>query len=197
MAKRRKRRSGGGGEFLDDAMDAFMDSAFDRVGDFVDRVKDNQRASFDEEYLRQAFTCFSCRKKFSVDTMEQLHPTNGYGTCKGCFGFMVNAAKEKIRTFAARTQQQAKSRQQEPPPRQGVHVGASPPAGPPPWDVLGVKKDATVDEIKRAYREKAMLWHPDRVEPGANSSVKENARAMFEQITRARDVMMKVRQPPT
>ena len=194
MAKRRrKRRAADPNEFLDDAMDAFVDSAFNRVEGFVEKIRDGQRETFDKEYLRQQFRCVSCRKAFDVDGMEMLHPDNGYGTCKGCFSFMWTAGKEKLRAFATRAQQQ---RVQQGAP-QGVHVGApAPPPGPPPWEVLGVKQDATVDEIKKAYREKAMMWHPDRVEPGAASGVKENARAMFEQITRARDVMMKVRQPP-
>ena len=179
-------------EFLDDAMDAFMDTAFDKVEGFVEKIRDNRRVSFDEEYLRQTFTCVSCRKSFDVNGMEMLHPTNGYGTCKGCFSFMWTASKEKLRAFASRAKQQPR---QQPP--HGVHVGApTPPAGPPPWEVLGVKQDATEDQIKKAYREKAMLWHPDRVAPGAHSSEKEKARAMFEEITRARNVMMKVRQPP-
>lgn len=176
-------------------MDAFMDTAFDRVEGFVEKIRDNQRESFDAEYLRQAFKCVSCRKSFDVNDMEMLHPTNGFGTCKNCFSFMWNASKEKLQMFASRAAQQRQ--EQAPPPPHGVHVGAqSPPPGPPPWEVLGCKQDATVEEIKRAYREKAMLWHPDRVAPGAHSSEKEKARAMFEQITRARDVMMKVRQPP-
>ena len=31
------------------------------------------------------------------------------------------------------------------------------------YDVLGVKRDASQREIKRAYREKAQLHHPDKV----------------------------------
>ncbi|MCL1989635.1 MAG: DnaJ domain-containing protein [Defluviitaleaceae bacterium] len=30
------------------------------------------------------------------------------------------------------------------------------------YDVLGVKKDATIDEIKRAYRQLAKKYHPDK-----------------------------------
>jgi molecular chaperone DnaJ len=47
------------------------------------------------------------------------------------------------------------------------------------YDVLGVKKDASADEIKKAYRKKALLFHPDK-NPGdkeAEEKFKEAAEA--------------------
>ncbi|MCX8008893.1 MAG: DnaJ domain-containing protein [Patescibacteria group bacterium] len=42
------------------------------------------------------------------------------------------------------------------------------------YEILGVSKSATMDEIKRAYRKLALEWHPDRNKsPEANEKFKE------------------------
>jgi len=48
-----------------------------------------------------------------------------------------------------------------------------------PFDVLGISKNATQEEIKKAYRREAMKWHPDR---SNNSS---EAKARFQQAADA------------
>ncbi len=51
------------------------------------------------------------------------------------------------------------------------------------YEVLGVKKDASADEIKKAYRKAAMKYHPDR-----NPGDKE-AEAKFKEIGEAYEVL--------
>ncbi|WP_306850134.1 J domain-containing protein [Cupriavidus necator] len=52
------------------------------------------------------------------------------------------------------------------------------------YATLGVPSDATVDEIKRAYRRAAMKWHPDR-NPGREAE----AHAAFQQIRDAYSIL--------
>jgi len=49
------------------------------------------------------------------------------------------------------------------------------------YEVLGVPKDASKEEIDKAYRKLAVQFHPDRVPP----EQKESAREKFKEISEA------------
>jgi molecular chaperone DnaJ len=53
------------------------------------------------------------------------------------------------------------------------------------YEILGVKKNATLDEIKKAYRELALRYHPDRVPP----EQKKEAEEKFKEISEAYAVL--------
>jgi curved DNA-binding protein len=52
------------------------------------------------------------------------------------------------------------------------------------YEVLGVKKNATGEELKKAYRKLAMKWHPDR-----NPGNKQEAEERFKEISEAYAVL--------
>ena len=52
------------------------------------------------------------------------------------------------------------------------------------YEVLGVEKTATADEIKKAYRKLAKKYHPD-----ANSDHKEEAEKKFKEIAEAYETL--------
>lgn len=54
-----------------------------------------------------------------------------------------------------------------------------------PYEVLGVSRSASDDEIQKAYRKKAMEWHPDRHPPEG----KEEAAEKFKEIASAFEVL--------
>jgi DnaJ-class molecular chaperone len=48
------------------------------------------------------------------------------------------------------------------------------------YDILNIKRDASEDDIKKAYKKLAMKWHPDK-----NPDKKEEAEKMFKEISEA------------
>lgn len=192
MAARRRKRAANGFDFIDDVIDSAIGTVFDRVGDVVERTLTQQRSAMSAEQLDAEYTCAACRKNFTGRQLEMVHPSNGYCLCKGCFKFLWTAGEEKIRQLgkkAAHRAQGASSRSAAP----GADSAGPASAGSPPWVILGISEDASVEDIKKAYRKLAAVWHPDRVPPGAPTEEKQRATEKFHEITRARDVMLKVR----
>ncbi len=56
------------------------------------------------------------------------------------------------------------------------------------YEVLGLSKGASEDEIKKAYRKKAMQYHPDKVSQGTEAEKKE-AEKNFKEINEAYQVL--------
>jgi hypothetical protein len=191
----RRRKTANGFDLIDDMIDSAVGTVFDRVGEVVERTLTQQRANMSPEQLAAEYTCAACRKSFTVKHIEMMHPSNGYCLCKGCFKFLWKAGEEKVRALGKNAAHRAV---QEPPASPGPGPSASASTGPAsagalPWVVLGVSEDASVEDIKKAYRKLAAVWHPDRVPPGAPTEEKQRATEKFHEITRARDVMLKVR----
>lgn len=67
------------------------------------------------------------------------------------------------------------------------------------YAVLNVAKDASDEDIKRAYRSLAQVWHPDK-QSTADDTVREKAQEVFAKIQEAHEVLTdhtkrQVRQP--
>ena len=54
-----------------------------------------------------------------------------------------------------------------------------------PYEVLGLPSTATLDEIKRRYRQLAARYHPDH---GVESWIFKQIRAAYEQLSQERDL---------
>uniref|UniRef100_A0A3Q0RNG2 J domain-containing protein n=1 Tax=Amphilophus citrinellus TaxID=61819 RepID=A0A3Q0RNG2_AMPCI len=52
------------------------------------------------------------------------------------------------------------------------------------YQILGVRKDASADDIKKAYRKLALRWHPDK-----NPENKEEAEKKFKELAEAYEVL--------
>lgn len=57
------------------------------------------------------------------------------------------------------------------------------------YQVLGVAPDATKKEISKAYRALARKLHPDKQPPGASEAAKQKAKAAFQEISKAYEVL--------
>lgn len=60
-----------------------------------------------------------------------------------------------------------------------------------PYSVLGVSRDASMDEIKKAYRKLSRIYHPDA---NINNPNKEEAEEKFKQVQQAYDQIVRERE---
>ena len=56
------------------------------------------------------------------------------------------------------------------------------------YDILGIQKNASESEIKKAYRKLAAKYHPDRQQNKSDKEKKE-AEEKFKEVTRAYEVL--------
>ena len=61
-----------------------------------------------------------------------------------------------------------------------------------PYKVLGISKEATDDEVKKAYRRMAMKYHPDRV-AGMSEEMQRNAAEQMKEINEAYEQIKSLR----
>ena len=188
---------------VEQASDVFMDRAFDFAQRLFQGANRNAKAALPPEYLARQFVCAGCKGQFTIERMEMVHPSNGYGSCKTCFEFMWESAEARIdaavkakakaaaEAAARRAASGASGQGGQRPGGSGTQASGSPRRR--PWEVLGVDKDASIDEIKKAYRHGVLECHPDMVPPGAPEEERVKARARFEELTRAKEAMLSVR----
>lgn len=73
---------------------------------------------------------------------------------------LIMKREERKRRRAERARETADDK---PPPRERKSRQRTKTKSEPPWVTLGIPQDATLDEIKRAYRARAKEYHPDNV----------------------------------
>lgn len=186
---------------VDDIVENAVATLFERGADFVEKLRTQQveRAAAGPA-VRTHYTCASCQKSFAVADMQMIDPSASYGVCRPCFAFVWQAATDKVKYLAKKAQEAAAARARaRAAASQGPAASPPPPPKRPPWEVLGVTPDASVDEIGKAWRRLAAQYHPDRVsgDPTVTAEDRERMRAMFDEITRCRDAMLKVRKAPS
>jgi len=57
------------------------------------------------------------------------------------------------------------------------------------YQILGVEESASSDDIRRAYRAKALETHPDKLEPSASPDEKQASEAKFHEVHEAFEIL--------
>ncbi|KAJ4473603.1 DnaJ-domain-containing protein [Lentinula aciculospora] len=50
------------------------------------------------------------------------------------------------------------------------------------YQILGIRPSATAGEVRRAYKQRALETHPDKLEPGSSNEEKERAERSFREV---------------
>jgi hypothetical protein len=178
-------------DIIDQAVDTAVGGLFERAEVFVERIRQPPIVRLPGEVQRAVYVCAACRRSYSRDEMEMLHPKTEFGVCQRCFQFMWTAAEEKLKVLATAA---AKRRHEQQQAQQRAQQSAV--AKRPPWEVLEIQQDASIEEIKKAFKRLAMLYHPDRLLSSASTEERETAKRKYEEIQRAQKVMLSVRSAP-
>lgn len=172
MARRRS-----GLDVMEDIIEKAVETVFDRGADLFERNRDRQVAAMPAADRAQIFFCIACREGLLVQQMEMVNPGTPFGMCRTCFAFVWKAGQQKVKFLAKKAAE--------------ARVGSPPPA-PMPWDILGVSRDASEPEIRKAWKQLAVKYHPDRIPPGSPPEATVQATERFDEVTRARDTMLKL-----
>ncbi|KAH0836596.1 DnaJ domain-containing protein [Lanmaoa asiatica] len=57
------------------------------------------------------------------------------------------------------------------------------------YDVLGIPTDATTEDVRKAYKTKALETHPDKLEPTASDRARRAAEGKFRNVCEAFQVL--------
>ena len=59
------------------------------------------------------------------------------------------------------------------------------------YQILGVNKNASEEEIKKAYKKLALDWHPDSFDRGNSpAKTREEAETKFKEVSQAYEVLI-------
>lgn len=186
-------------DVVDRAVDVGVEAIFDRLGGFFQKTVEQQRAqtvALPPERRAASYRCTGCHQDFGGnDPALFLISFGQWGMCHPCHKVMWHAGNERLAAMKQGVSDFARNAARN--AASGAPRAQRDPAGPLPHEVLGIDIHASIDEVKKAYRKLAGAAHPDRVSPDASFDEKARARAKFEEIQRAYDVMMKVRKVAT
>lgn len=203
---------------VDRAVGIGIDAVLGRVDGIFQRVQAGQtnsnRAAIEAipaASRRASYKCALCKKDFAIDDLAKIemvavnpHAT-GWATCANCYKLMWNTVDEKRMLFGAKLGDKFAALVKEAKAKLEAEQAQAQQAAPgaqqrTPWSVLGVERNASSEEVGKAYKSLAKIWHPDKFVSGPENTRELDvaiARKRFDEIQRAYESMMKVRKVAT